>query len=148
MCTLLLDKVVQHISQKTFKLKIAQKRFLGNRKRKVNLRKRTEKQFHGDYFLYKLNPPLIPKKVQEGVAEIPDVLTEPPEKEYRGREFGEPLTEEELMWDDKEAIKAKWSDREKEHYLYLFAKSLLIGTKKRTKLSFWRKNFQISQEAI
>ena len=55
----------------------------------------------------------------------------------RGREFEDPLTEEELMLDTKEAIIAKWSDREK-NIFYLFAKSLLTGTKLRKKMSVLR----------
>ena len=83
-----------------------------------------------DCFLYKLNPPFIPKKVQVGLAEILDFLTESPEQHYRGREFEDPLIEEELMRDNKEDIIAKLSTREKNIFC-IFAKSLLTATKLR-----------------
>ena len=67
------------------KIKKAQERFLKNSE--SILGKRKKKPVPMDCHLYKLNPPEIPKKLQEGLAEIPDVSAEPPKKPYRGREF-------------------------------------------------------------
>ena len=83
-----------------------------------------------DCFLYEINSSLIPKKVQKGLADISDVLTESPEQHNRGREFEDPLIEEELMRDNKEDIIAKLSTREKNIFC-IFAKSLLTATKLR-----------------
>ena len=102
------------------KIRAAQKRFL--EKRKSNLVKRPKKPVSMDCLLYKLNPPEIPKKVQEGLAEIPDVSAEPPKRPYRGREFEEPMTVEEVERDNKEAIEAKWSDRDREHFVSICKK--------------------------
>ena len=101
-------------------------------------------QFHGDCCIYKLNPPLMPKKVQERMAEISDLLIKPPDKHNRGRDLEEPLTEEELMRDNKESVKAIWSHREKEHFVSI-CKKFIKRYKNKNKIEFLKKIFPNKQ---
>ena len=65
-----------------------------------------------DCRLYNSDPPAIPKKFENMIADIPDVLQESASDHYKGKSFDEPLQIDPKKLNDRKAVEKKWTSKE------------------------------------